>query len=261
MIGASACKPDGKGITYEACQKTESNSDDSFGLRDTLVWCGIPIVIVLLVRMFLFGFYVIPSGSMMNTIEPGDRVITCETHPQSLQAPARRRGGLQGPRPLAAAGETAADSAATTSSNDSSACPVTPWHAKGRASRSPSTAWPSTKAAYIRSGRGPQLLRVQRETVTAGHVFVMGDNRANSADSRYHQDDSSHGLVPVSDVVGVGLVKVLAAEPHQHAGRASRRVHGRAGRRLAGLMSVSVVPTLDMERAIAGLRLRRDRRL
>ncbi|BAF39014.1 hypothetical protein BAD_0233 [Bifidobacterium adolescentis ATCC 15703] len=28
-----------------------------------------------------------------------------QTHPQSLQAPARRRGGLQGPRPLAAAGE------------------------------------------------------------------------------------------------------------------------------------------------------------
>lgn len=33
------------------------------------------------------------------------------------------------------------------------------------------------------------------------------NNRANSADSRYHQDDSSHGLVPASDVVGVGLVK------------------------------------------------------
>ena len=35
----------------------------------------------------------------------------------------------------------------------------------------------------------------------------MGDNRANSADSRYHQNDSSHGLVPISDVVGVGLAK------------------------------------------------------
>ena len=34
-------------------------SEESFGLRDTLIWCGIPIVIVLLVRMFLFGFYVI----------------------------------------------------------------------------------------------------------------------------------------------------------------------------------------------------------
>ena len=49
--------------------KEENNSGDSFGLRDTLVWCGIPIIIVLLIRIFLLGFYVIPSGSMMNTID------------------------------------------------------------------------------------------------------------------------------------------------------------------------------------------------
>ena len=54
----------------------KNNSGESFGLRDTLVWCGIPIIVVLLIRVFLIGFYVIPSESMMNTIEPGDRVIT-----------------------------------------------------------------------------------------------------------------------------------------------------------------------------------------
>ena len=62
--------------------KDKNNSDDSFGLRDTLVWCGIPIIIVLLIRIFLLGFYVIPSGSMMNTIEPGDRVITSKLTPK-----------------------------------------------------------------------------------------------------------------------------------------------------------------------------------
>ena len=51
-------------------------------MRDTLVWCGIPIIIVLLIRIFLLGFYVIPSGSMMNTIEPGDRVITSKLTPK-----------------------------------------------------------------------------------------------------------------------------------------------------------------------------------
>ena len=69
-------------------------SEESFGLRDILIWCGIPIVIVLLVRMFLFGFYVIPSGSMLNTIEPGDRVVTSKLTPKvfKLQRGARQAG-------------------------------------------------------------------------------------------------------------------------------------------------------------------------
>ncbi len=99
-------------------------SEESFGLRDTLIWCGIPIVIVLLVRMFLFGFYVIPSGSMLNTIEPGDRVITSKLTPKVFKL---QRGDVvvfKDPDHWLQQENKAADSAATTSSNDLSACPV-----------------------------------------------------------------------------------------------------------------------------------------
>ncbi len=39
-------------------------------------------------------------------------------------------------------------------------------------------------------------------TVQPGHVWVEGDHRSDSADSRYHRSGPGAGAVPVSDVVG-----------------------------------------------------------
>lgn len=42
--------------------------------------------------------------------------------------------------------------------------------------------------------------------VPKGKIWVMGDHRQNSQDSRYHMQDSTEGFVPVDKVVGRAVV-------------------------------------------------------
>lgn len=58
-----------------------------------------------------------------------------------------------------------------------------------------------TTEPYIFAGNKPSELDF-KVTVPKGKIWVMGDHRGASADSRYHQDDVNNGMVPVSKVTG-----------------------------------------------------------
>lgn len=178
--------------------------DDGFGIRDFLVWCGIPIIVMLLIRIFLLGFYVIPSGSMMNTIQINDRVIGSKLTPTVFDL---QRGDIvvfKDPGGWLTADQTNSGSNEFLIKRliglpgDTVACegggqPIT---VNGVA---------IDESAYLREGVTPSDFPFS-VTVEAGHIFVMGDNRSNSADSRYHLEESTHGMVPIDNVISVALV-------------------------------------------------------
>jgi signal peptidase I len=64
-----------------------------------------------------------------------------------------------------------------------------------------------TTEPYIFAGNKPSELDFN-VTVPEGKIWVMGDHRGASADSRYHQDDVNNGFVPESKVTGrvVGII-------------------------------------------------------
>jgi signal peptidase I len=55
--------------------------------------------------------------------------------------------------------------------------------------------------SYLYPGNPPSTFRFSA-VVPAGHVWVMGDHRSDSEDSRYHTGDPGGGAVPESQIVG-----------------------------------------------------------
>ncbi|KFI54631.1 signal peptidase [Bifidobacterium sp. UTCIF-37] len=180
--------------------------DDNFSWRDTLIWCGIPILVVILIRVLLVGFYEIPSRSMESTIEPGDRVVTSKLSPRPFglkrgdvvvfHDPANWLAGEQSGNPLA--GDYLIKRVI--------GLPGDTVECEGAGQPIKVNGVAVNETAYLKAGVDPSAFPFS-VTVSANHIFVMGDNRANSADSRYHQDDGDKGLVPMSDVVGVGIAR------------------------------------------------------
>ncbi|MFD3921008.1 signal peptidase I [Streptomyces sp. NPDC058595] len=58
---------------------------------------------------------------------------------------------------------------------------------------------------YLNPGNPPSKLDFEVK-VPAGRIFVMGDHRSNSADSRFHLDEKFRGTVSEDEVVGRAVV-------------------------------------------------------
>jgi signal peptidase I len=66
---------------------------------------------------------------------------------------------------------------------------------------------PLHESSYLYPGAAPSDIRFNI-VVPKGRLWVMGDNRAISYDSRLHQNDPGHGTVPENKVIGRAFVIV-----------------------------------------------------
>ncbi|NUP41675.1 MAG: signal peptidase I [Streptomyces sp.] len=185
----------------------------------------VALVIALVLKTFLVQAFVIPSGSMEQTIKIGDRVLVDKLTPWFGSQPHRGDvvvfkdpgGWLQGepaPKPdpvvvkqvkevftfiglLPASGEQDLIKRVIAVGGDTVQC----CDAQGRLLVNGTP----LDEPYLYPGNPPSLMTF-KETVPKGRLWVMGDHRSDSADSRYHLRDPGDGTIPESLVVGRAFV-------------------------------------------------------
>nr|BFD82438.1 signal peptidase I [Streptomyces sp. Xyl84] len=194
-------------------------------------WKELPILIVialvlaLLIKTFLVQAFSIPSDSMQNTLQRGDRVLVDKLTPWFGSEPDRGEVVVfHDPDDWLAGEPTAKPNALQTVlswiglmpsaeekdlikrvigvGGDTVECNGTgPLKVNGKALNEP----------YVYPGNTPCSQDDQggqfKVKVPEGFIWVMGDHRQNSRDSRYNQADKNHGMVPVKEVVGRAIVR------------------------------------------------------
>ncbi len=183
------------------------------------------VVVALVVRTFLVQAFYIPSGSMQNTVAIGERVIVDKVTYRFREP---RRGEIvvfSGVDSFTPEGPTKAASGPTVRLRavlaDLGVAPsVDPDFIKrviglpgdrvaccDSSGRVTVNGTPLQEAGYLYPGDAPSALRFS-VLVPPGKLWVMGDHRAVSQDSRAHLGDPGGGFVPIDRVVGRAFATV-----------------------------------------------------
>ena len=179
----------------------------------TLSYLVIAVVIIALIRTFVIQSFTIPSGSMEDTLTEGDRVtvtmydsrdiergdVVVFTDPDqwlTTQEPTGLQGAIQD---FLVAIRIFPKNAGHHLIKRVIGMPGDHLVADGRGSLSVNGV--EIHEDYLKPGRSSSDIAFD-VTVPEGHVWVMGDNRSNSRDSRYHIGERNGGFVPVDNVAG-----------------------------------------------------------
>ncbi|MDN3025150.1 signal peptidase I [Streptomyces sp. S.PB5] len=194
--------------------------------KELPILIGIALVLALLIKTFLVQAFSIPSDSMQNTLQQGDRVLVDKLTPWFGSEPERGEVVVFHDPTKWLAGEPTADPNAVQTflswiglmpsaeekdlikrvigvGGDTVECKGTgPVKVNGKALNEASYVYPGNTPCTVDDFGGQFKVKVPE-----GFIWVMGDHRQNSRDSRYNQDDKYHGMVPVDEVVGRAIVK------------------------------------------------------
>jgi len=190
--------------------------------RDLVVIVVAALALTILLKAFVVEVFSIPSGSMENTLLPGDRVLVSKIvyrfrdiargdvvvfsgqgswGPDAPPPPGnpfvRLWDGLTNLIGVTAPG-TDYIKRVIGLPGDHVVC----FDAQGRITVN---GVPLSEQSYIHPGDVPSSVPFDA-VVPAGRLWVMGDNRADSDDSRYRTTDPGGGTIPESEVVGRAFV-------------------------------------------------------